>query len=582
MIDMSTETSRIQVIFEQAVGLRADERMAFLDECCAGAPDIRMAVERLIGEHEKLMGDLDAPTTPLGPPSMEESPDEAPGTVIGRYRLLQQLGEGGFGRVYQAEQLEPVRREVALKVIKLGMDTRQVMARFEAERQALAMMDHPGIARVFDAGATSSGRPYFVMELVRGVSITRYCDDNRLTTRERLELFVKVCSAVQHAHQKGVIHRDLKPGNILVTMHDGVPIPKVIDFGIAKATSVRLTERTIFTESRQFVGTPEYMSPEQAEMSGLDVDTRADVYSLGVILYELLVGRTPFDSEALRGQGLEALSTVIRETDPPKPSVRYATLGDERAAVARQRGADADRHGRMLRGDLEWIVMRAIEKSRMRRYQTAASLADDVERYLRDEPVEAGPPSALYRLSKFARRRRGTLITAGVAIALVLVSLAGTSIGLVRARAAEAAQREQLAIALEERATAQELMRTSQQWLTEFTREIERIAAGADPATFGEGLMLSRFDFEGAPREETIQLAATAQSSANAIAALLRSVGEARARAGEAEGRLSAIGAFVRREFPDSDPRGTALHGLVGATYDSPAEGSAGADDTDG
>src|SRR5881409_1444381 len=311
------------------------------------------------------------------------------GTTIGRYKLLQQIGEGGFGVVFMAEQTEPVQRKVALKVIKAGMDTREVNARFEAERQALALMDHPNIAQVLDGGATASGRPYFVMELVRGLPITAYCDQANLSTRERLELFIKVCRAVQHAHQKGVIHRDLKPSNVLVTLHDGEPVPKVIDFGVAKALGPKLTDKTLFTRFEQMLGTPAYMSPEQAALSGLDIDTRSDIYSLGVLLYELLTGVTPLDRETLGQGALDEIRRMIRETDPPKPSTRLLTLGERLAEVARHRQAEPAALGRLIRGDLDWITMKALEKDRRRRFETVNGLAADIERHLHDEPVVA-------------------------------------------------------------------------------------------------------------------------------------------------------------------------------------------------
>jgi eukaryotic-like serine/threonine-protein kinase len=334
-------------------------------------------------------------------------PEEA-GDRIGNYKLREKLGEGGFGVVWVADQEAPVRRRVALKIIKLGMDTKEVIARFEQERQALAMMDHPNIAKVLDAGATPFGRPFFVMELVRGIKITEYCDQATLSTEDRLKLFISVCRAVQHAHQKGIIHRDLKPSNILVTLHDGVPVPKVIDFGVAKATQQqRLTDLTIYTQFQQMVGTPLYMSPEQAEMSGLDIDTRSDIYSLGVLLYELLVGRTPFDPEQLMRQGLDEIRRAIREQEPPKPSTALQTMAAElRTNVARHRQVDSATIAKRLRGDLDWIVMKALEKDRTRRYETANALATDVSR---DKPVSAGPPSASYRFRKFARRNKTAL-----------------------------------------------------------------------------------------------------------------------------------------------------------------------------
>ncbi|MEQ1894547.1 MAG: serine/threonine-protein kinase, partial [Planctomycetota bacterium] len=359
----------------------------------------------------------------------------APEQMIGRYKLLQSIGEGGMGSVWLAEQREPVKRRVALKIIKLGMDTRQVIARFEAERQALAMMDHLNIAKVLDAGSTASGRPYFVMEYIKGVPILEFCDRERLDTRARLELFTSVCNAIQHAHQKGVIHRDIKPSNVLVTLHDGVPVPKVIDFGIAKATSAELTSKTLFTEHRQMLGTPAYMSPEQAEMSGLDIDTRSDVYSLGVLLYELLTGTTPFDIQALLESGFAEMVRAIREDEPHKPSTRISSLGDTAARTAQARRVDVKRLGAALRGDLDWIVMKCLEKDRTRRYDTATGLAADIRRHLDDEPVTASPPSAAYQLRKFVKRHRGRVIASTlVALALVL-GIIGTTAGLFRALA---------------------------------------------------------------------------------------------------------------------------------------------------
>jgi serine/threonine protein kinase len=328
------------------------------------------------------------------------------GTAIGPYKLIQAIGEGGMGTVWMAQQTAPVKRLVALKVIKPGMDSRQVLARFEAERQAVALMDHPNIARVLDAGATAAGRPYFVMELVKGVPITRYCDDHRLTPRQRLELFVPVCQAVQHAHQKGVIHRDLKPSNVLVAQYDGRPVPKIIDFGIAKATGQQLTEHTLVTGFGAVVGTLEYMSPEQAELNQLDIDTRSDIYSLGVLLYELLTGSTPLEKKRLKEAALLEVLRVIREEEPPRPSARLSTT-DELPAVAANRGMEPKRLSGMVRGELDWIVMKCLEKDRSRRYETANGLAADVQRYLADEPVLACPPSAGYRLHKFARRHKG-------------------------------------------------------------------------------------------------------------------------------------------------------------------------------
>ncbi|MCA9283693.1 MAG: serine/threonine protein kinase, partial [Phycisphaerales bacterium] len=341
------------------------------------------------------------------------------GTRIGPYKVLDVLGEGGFGVVYLAEQTEPIRRRVAVKVIKLGMDSKQILARFEAERQALALMDHPNVARVLDAGITEDGRPYFVMEHVPGVSITEHCDRNRLSIDDRIELFISVCEAVQHAHQKGIIHRDIKPSNILVSVNDTNAAPKIIDFGVAKALSQRLSKDTIFTEQGQIIGTPEYMSPEQAEMTAQDIDTRSDIYALGVVLYELLTGTRPFDLERV---ALLELQRVIRDEEPPRPSTRLSSLGDASAASAKRRRIDPKALVRNLRGDLDWIVMKCIEKDRTRRYEAATGLAEDLRRHLNDEPVLAGPPSAAYRMTKFVRRNRGAVVATGIVSAGLLVS----------------------------------------------------------------------------------------------------------------------------------------------------------------
>jgi len=343
---------------------------------------------------------------------------------IDRYKILQKLGEGGCGVVYMAEQTEPVRRKVALKVIKLGMDTKQVIARFEAERQALALMDHPNIAKVLDAGATEKGRPYFVMELVKGIRITEYCDQNHLSTPERLGLFTQVCQAIQHAHQKGIIHRDIKPSNVLVTLHDGKPVPKVIDFGIAKATEQQLTEKTVFTAFGQFMGTPAYMSPEQAELSGLDIDTRSDIYALGVLLYELLTGRTPFDAKELLQAGLDEMRRRIREEEPMRPSTRLSTMVDaDLTEIAEQRRSEPGKLTRFIRGDLDWIVMKCLEKDRTRRYETANGLAMDIRRHLGNEPVMACPPSAAYRFQKMVRRNKIAFAAVGAVAAALVIGL---------------------------------------------------------------------------------------------------------------------------------------------------------------
>jgi len=390
---------------------------------------------------------------PASPTKTLETPikDLATGvTIAGKYKLLEELGEGGMGTVFTAEQTEPFKRRVALKIIKLGMDTKQVVARFEAERQALAVMDHQNIAKVFDAGATETGRPYFVMELVHGVPITEYCDKNNLTTRERLQLLISVCEAVQHAHQKGVIHRDLKPSNILVVVQEDKPFPKIIDFGIAKATGHSLTERTLFTEQGQLIGTPEYMSPEQAEMSGLDVDTRTDIYSLGVILYELLVGVLPFDPKSLREAGFGEIQRIICEKEPPKASTRLSSLGDTQTSIADHRRTDPSSLHRELKGDLDWITMKAMAKDRTQRYASASELEADIERYLRHEPVVAGPPSVIYRIKKYIRRHKVGVAAATLVIIAMLIGITGTTIGLLRAKKAEKK-------AVEEAMTAQQI-----------------------------------------------------------------------------------------------------------------------------
>src|SRR5262245_7453704 len=409
---MGTHAADVKSIFGKAMDLQSPaERAAYLEQACGDNARLREEVESLLIVGHEAGGFFEG----LGLASAVTHADpvlERPGTVIGPYKLLEPIGEGGFGVVFLAEQQNPIRRQVALKVIKPGMDTRQVIARFEAERQALALMDHANIAKVLDAGQTGSGRPYFVMDLVKGLPITDYCDQGQLAPNERLGLFVAVCQAVQHAHQKGIIHRDIKPSNVLITLHDGTPLVKVIDFGIAKALGQQLTDKTLFTGFAQLLGTPLYMSPEQAALSNVDVDTRSDIYSLGVLLYELLTGTTPFDKDRFKEAGYDDIRRIIREEEPPRPSTRISTLGQAATTLSTQRQSDRKRLSRLFRGELDWIVMKCLEKDRNRRYETASALAADVQRYLNDEPVQACPPSALYRLRKFAWLHKAGLAAA--------------------------------------------------------------------------------------------------------------------------------------------------------------------------
>jgi serine/threonine protein kinase len=484
----------------QQVGLA--ERQAYLDEACAGQPELRRQVEQLLRLHEGAGSFLQEPAA--GSSATEAVPGganpvpapEAPGAILGPYKLLEQIGEGGMGTVWMAQQTEPVKRLVAVKLIKAGMDSNQIIARFEAERQALALMEHPNIARVLDAGAAPDGRPFFVMDLVKGVPITRYCDEHRLTPRKRLELFIPVCQAVQHAHQKGIIHRDLKPSNVLVAPYDAKPVVKIIDFGVAKAAGGQLTDRTLVTGFGAIVGTLEYMSPEQAELNNDDIDTRSDIYALGVLLYELLTGGPPFSRKELEKAGMVEMLRVIREGEPSKPSTKLSAA-DGLPTLAANRGTEPEKLTKLIRGELDWIVMKALEKDRNRRYESANGFAMDVQRYLTDEAVQACPPSTAYRLRKFARRHKGPVL-AGLLIVLALVAgVVGTTFGLIRAeqqRLVVGNQRNELA----ERNQALQAAREHERLLNERARRaIETLTSEAsiDALTRAKELRPEQKDF---------------------------------------------------------------------------------------
>ena len=434
-----TDLQKIRSVFCEALEKETlEEREAFLGQVCGDDLRLRAEIDALLKAQSDADNFFKDPLINIGIP--EHVITETPGDIIGRYKLLEQIGEGGMAVVYMAEQEEPIRRKVALKIIKLGMDTKSVIARFEAERQALAMMDHPNIAKVLDAGATDTGRPYFVMELVKGASITEFCDANNLSTTERLKLFVCVCQAVQHAHQKGIIHRDIKPSNVMVTLHDGVPVPKVIDFGIVKAIDRRLTEKTLFTRYAQIIGTPTYMSPEQAEMSGLDIDIRTDVYSLGTLLYELLTGSPPFTSEYLLSKSYEEMQRIIREEEPTRPSTKISTLGQALIEIAKYRNTSPETLEKLIRADLDWIVMKTLEKDRNRRYDSVSEFASDIRRYLDNEPVVAGPPSATYRVRKFVQRHQVFVMATAIATVGIIMGLIISALMYLRA---ERAHREE-------------------------------------------------------------------------------------------------------------------------------------------
>jgi tetratricopeptide (TPR) repeat protein/serine/threonine protein kinase len=489
---MTAPSRSLKELFLAALEVAPADRAAWLERECAGDAALREHLGLMLAAHDAPQSLLDrpagaaplaggAPPEGLGP-TIDEPLAEAPGTVIGPYKLVEPIGEGGMGAVWMAQQTEPVKRLVALKVIKPGMDSKQVLARFAAERQALALMDHPNIAKVLDAAATPTGRPYFVMELVKGVPLTRYCDQHRLTPRQRLELFIPVCQAIQHAHQKGIIHRDIKPSNVLVALYDGKPVPKVIDFGIAKATGQQLTERTLLTGFGAVVGTLEYMSPEQAELNQLDIDTRSDIYSLGVLLYELLTGTTPLDRKRLKEAALLEVLRVIREEEPPRPSTRLSTT-EELPSVAANRGLEPKKLSGVVRGELDWIVMKALEKDRNRRYETANGFAMDVQRYLADEPVQACPPSAWYRLRKFMRRNRTALAVTGLAV-FFITALGGGGIWVALDRTA---RQQRLTVRVEQILGDVDRLERDQKWpeaLAAAGRAEEVLASGeADDAT---------------------------------------------------------------------------------------------------
>jgi eukaryotic-like serine/threonine-protein kinase len=473
------------------------------------------------------------------------------GTRIGPYTLVEAIGEGGMGSVYRAEQVDPVKRTVALKLIKAGMDTRHVLARFEAERQALALMDHPNIARVLDAGATDAGRPFFVMELVRGVPITKFCDEHGLTPRERLELFIPVCQAIQHAHQKGIIHRDIKPSNVLVAMYDGRPVPKVIDFGVAKATEGQFAEAATFTGFGNVVGTPEYMSPEQAAPGQLDIDTRSDVYALGVLLYELLAGSTPHDRARLKKAALLEILRVIREEEPPRPSTKLSS-SDALPSIAANRRMDPARLTRLIRGELDWVVMKALEKDRDRRYATANGFAADVQRYLADEPVSAGPPSRVYRMRKFVRRNKASVLAASLVVVALLAGVVGTSIGMVRAdraRVAEERQRE----AAENARIDEARQRARAQTIAEFMQGILE-GAGPSVAKGRDGKLLKELMDAAAARIDGGKL----KDDPEAESELRRTIGnvyQALSELDSAEGHLRRSVTLAKTIFDADDKR---------------------------
>jgi eukaryotic-like serine/threonine-protein kinase len=494
---MNNERQRERELFLAAMEMSsAEQRRSFLERECGKDTGLKERLFALLECSETAECFFKAlPVSWDGATQKRSGEAEGVGATLSRYKLLEVIGIGGFGVVYMAEQTEPIRRRVALKVLKQGLDTQEVIARFEAERQALAMLDHPNVARVLDAGATETGRPYFVMELVHGCPITEYCDQNRLSARERLELFIPVCLAVQHAHQKGIIHRDLKPSNILVTRLDGRAVPKIIDFGVAKAVSEPLTGRTLFTRFGRMIGTPAYMSPEQAELSGTDIDTRSDIYSLGVVLYELLTGKAPLEPERLHQAALAEMQRIIHEEEPPRPSARISTLGNESRAVAERRQTDPQKLGRLLTGDLDWIVMKTLEKDRQRRYASAAALAEDIERHLREQPVMAGPPRLSYRVGKFVRRHRRMALTLALGMVFLLTGFLVATLGFLKARqerdralAAENQSDRERRLALQEAQKAKQ--REAHERMIAYTSDMSLAKAAADSGDLGRSLSL--------------------------------------------------------------------------------------------
>ncbi|HEY1686639.1 MAG TPA: serine/threonine-protein kinase [Tepidisphaeraceae bacterium] len=545
---------QIKAIFAEAMEKDASERAAFIAVACGGDSDLQAEVEAFLSAAVRAGDFLNSPThdssVSLGTSS------EPLGTTIGRYKLLELIGEGGFGSVYMAEQESPVRRKVALKIIKLGMDTKQVIARFEAERQALAMMEHPNIAKVFDAGTTETGRPYFVMELARGIPITEYCDLHKLNTKERLELFSSVCEAVQHAHQKGIIHRDLKPSNVVITMQDGTAVPKIIDFGIAKATNQRLTEKTLFTEFRQMIGTPAYMSPEQADFTTQDIDTRSDIYSLGVLLYELLTGGPPFETSQLLRLGYEQMQRTIREIEPARPSERLSGLQQETLiTVAQLRGSDDRQLTRSIRGDLDWIVMKCLEKDRRRRYESASALAGDLDRYLANEPVEATPPSAMYRLQKFTKRNRtGLILTAAflllaaLSIGLYIHGIRSQQLQTETALAEAKSQRQEADRQRDEAKKQQQIASAENDFLTNMLTSADPWRGLGDKLTVLQVVQAAQKDVDaGSLKDQPLVEAAIRQALAEALTSL--------GHYPESEENLKKALSIDRRLLPPDDPR---------------------------